>query len=235
MNTYKLTQHNNDTFSVDTGRDYFEPIARGEYFLVSHDIIEHTEVPHPDNAIDELMAIGAMLAGRLSFCMPYKKWVKDRSYLSIEKYPDFLRSNSIRKIGRYLTAVLGERLDLNLLSEVCDQNYTREASFGEVYSSIESGLAKYLESHQVTKDSVVPESYFHNIKNITNWIHHGGNLFHKRFSKPAEVSNIVFDKIQKRVEYWHCNYGGDGLLCVDFDTLRVNLSFTKTSGGEVVL
>jgi len=46
---------------VDVGRPYFSPYDGSS---VAHDIIEHPFKPHPDPVIDELMAVGAFVAGR---------------------------------------------------------------------------------------------------------------------------------------------------------------------------
>jgi hypothetical protein len=188
MNTYKLTRHANNTFSVDTGRDYFEPISE-YYFLAAHDIIEHTQEPHPDNTVDELMAIGAMIGGRSSY-----------------NGSSFMRSEHIKMIGHHMYKIISK---LGPLSKVCDHDYTSEALFDEVYSSIDTGLS----GHQIQ----------YNVASIANWIFHGQKLFLERFDNPRDVSTKLFDIIQAKIRHWRITGKGDGLLCVDFDTLKVDL------------
>jgi len=204
MNTYRLTRHANNTFSVDTGRDYFNPISN-YYFLAAHDIIEHTEVPHPNNTIDELMAIGAMLRGRSYYI--------DTS---------IARSEHIERIGFYMYKILN---DLGPLSEVCHSDYTGEALFGEVYNSVETGISKYIEMKPTSERQI---SF--NAADITNWMFHGQKLFLERFANPQGVSTTLFDGIKAKIKIWHSRGEKDGLLCVDFDTLQVDLSFT---GGVI--
>jgi hypothetical protein len=46
------------------GRDYFDPALGG--LVCAHDILEHPVNPHPNGYVDELMAIGGILAGRVN-------------------------------------------------------------------------------------------------------------------------------------------------------------------------
>ena len=81
MKTYKITvkeheEHGELGLVVDVGRPYFEPF-RG--LVIAHDILEHTVTPHPNPVVDELMAIGGIVAGRLK-C----GWNSSRGYRMLD-------------------------------------------------------------------------------------------------------------------------------------------------------
>lgn len=62
MIKFTLTLEDFDLIKVegDFVRDYFFPFVGGENGLI-HDILDHSEVPHPNPYTDELIAIGGLL------------------------------------------------------------------------------------------------------------------------------------------------------------------------------
>ena len=75
MKTYqlKIKEHEYGGLGIvlDTGREYFEPALSG--LVVAHDILEHSVNPHVNGYIDEFLALGGILAGRVDsgWCTKY--------------------------------------------------------------------------------------------------------------------------------------------------------------------
>jgi hypothetical protein len=172
METFKVTVREHEEYGelglvIDTGRGYFEPAMGG--IQCAHDILEHPAKPHPNGYIDELMALGGVLAGRIKsgWRAPYGRMadfddiVSDISRLiECGHYNNELGNLPYRR--RYIQ----------------DSDYMSELR-GVVESGIKSGLEEFYGDDGESEIPQAKDGYC--ITTITSWIVEGYRAYEKRF------------------------------------------------------
>ncbi|CAB4147630.1 hypothetical protein UFOVP431_39 [uncultured Caudovirales phage] len=206
MKLYKLrTARNSWTDEigvlVDTGRDYHEPINS---YIVAHDILEHTVEPHFDPFIDEFMALGATVAGRLTVGRIQSGIASDIFNMAVECYSS----------DRPLCVATS-------VSYVNDAGIMRDLERCVVH-----GLRDACDELELESYPVKPA----NIRSIVGWMSKGYNLFNKRFKDPGTVADYLFDEINRTVnswfEYLECE-GREATLHVDFTGMYCHITSTS--------
>jgi len=201
--------------SVNTGRDYHEPFNS---FVVAHDILEHTVKPHFDPFIDEFMALGAIVAGRLRVsCMPSGR---DRPV----QLHDIASSISDMAIECYNSVLKISDRPLCVATSV---SYVNNADImRDLEQCVVNGLRDACNELELESYPVKPA----NIRSIVGWMSRGYNLFNKRFKDPGTVADFLFDEIERTVnswfEYLECE-GREATLHVDFTGMYCHITSTS--------
>lgn len=215
MKLYKLrTARNSWTdeigVSVDTGRDYHEPFGS---FVVAHDILEHTVKPHFDPFIDEFMALGAIVAGRLRVgCISSGR---DR--------PVQLHDIASEIFNMAVECYNSDRP----LCVAASVSYVSDADIMRDFEQcVVDGLKKACSELKLKSYPAKPA----NIRSIVGWMSKGYNLFNKRFKDPGTVADFLFDEIERTVnswfEYLECE-GREATLHVDFTGMYCHITSTS--------
>ena len=188
------------------GRDYFDPAYGG--LQLAHDILEHPATPHPNGYIDELMALGGVIAGRVE-----TGWRSQRGRrVSVG---DDIRSD----ICSLATAAYHSGDDM------CPKHSRRTVRDGDLMDDIrhavDGGLkdAGYETETEDLSTDVDTES-------VVGWICEGYSRYKKRFGNNIDdVSNYLFDKITLVCDNWAkgAELGDNATLWVDFTRLDVRL------------
>jgi len=199
------------------GRDYFEPGLTGEQ--IAHDILEHPAAPHPNGIIDELLALGGFLAGRI-----------EHGYMN--------------RGGRRLSA--GDlRSDLAYMARHCLTNsepfcfrpcrsFLRDSEMmAEIEKSVRGGLKEaweeYLDQSHGYADNYKKEiDDLFDVQSTVGWICKGVQLFRKRFSSVSlfDISDYLFPTIAKECDRWlmdDAQVGDQAKLFVDISGMRAEL------------
>jgi hypothetical protein len=194
----------------NTSRDYFEPALDGD--VLAHDILEHPVTPHSNGYIDELMAIGGYLAGRVE-----SGWMSKygrRSNL------DDLHSD----IVSLATAAL--HADDDICPEVCN-SYLQDGELMEsIRSNIYKGLLEAVNDFEDGEHTYLPAKYNYDLESIEGWICKGYQLYKKRFSSNLyDTSTYLFDKIAEVCDKF-LKQGEEGQtaeLIINFSSLNAEL------------
>jgi hypothetical protein len=153
-------------------RTYHHPeTGRG----IAHDIIEHPTKIHPDPFIDELLALGAVIAGRVEY--GYNVTKKD------------------------IAIAIGSLLKSNPFSFTTDSAYTNKYALKdqETVEMIKKAVARGI---MWRSECDTPLDFDENL--IVSWICEGYTRFKKRFKNHSiyDISNHVFDDITNQVSKW---------------------------------
>jgi hypothetical protein len=194
----------------NSGRKYFRPSTG---LTLAHDILEHTITPHPFGCIDELLAIGSVLAGRIEhgWCHGGYKRI-DTEWLS----------------GDIYSLAQGAMLNEESLTPKACKSYLQDSGLmHEIKAFVRKGLIQHLmeEEDDVIKHKTSPELYY-DIDSIVGWICKGYQLFRKRFPKNRyDISTYLFDKIKDVGDNWlkYAEEGQRAKLYVNFTTFDVRL------------
>jgi hypothetical protein len=186
---------------VRGGRDYFDPAYSG--LQLAHDILEHPATPHADGYIDEFMALGGVIAGRVE-----SGWIGGRGRrASIE--------GDIRPdICSLATAAYNAEDDL------CPKTNTRTVRDGELLDKIRQAVIGGLKD---AGEDFNPDT---DTESIVGWICEGYSRYKKRFgSNIYDVSNHLFDRITLVCDNWAkgAEMGDNATLRVDFTRLDARL------------
>ncbi len=214
MPTFNLTIREHEEFGGNgiyfpSGRDYFQP-TNG--LGLAHDILEHPVTPHVNGYIDELMAEGAFLAGRVA-----SGW--------FSKFGRRVVSEDIRQSIESLTAN-ALMYDEELCPELCT-SYIQDAELmAEIRSCVYTGLLQGVNEYEDAAHSIIPSHYKFDINSIVGWICKGHQLYRKRFGNNIyETSTYLFDKIASVSGRWldQSEEGDKARLIVDFASFNVVL------------
>ena len=189
-------------------RNYFEP-ARG--FTFAHDLLEHSVTPHCDGYVDELMALGGLIAGRIEYgwCSPYGRRIT----------LDDISSD----IYSLASASLGEYNSFNV--EKCNSYIQDKDLMAEIKSAIRQGLLEAINEHEDEEYNDIPENYNFDIDSMVGHIAKGYQLFRKRFNHLGYNFIELFDEISNQADKFikNAEVGQEAILKVDFKNCRVNL------------
>ncbi len=188
------------------GRDYFEPAFNG--LQLAHDILEHPATPHPNGYIDELLALGGVIAGRIE-----SGWMGDRGQTATIKGD--IRSD----ICSLAMAAYSADDDL------CPKTSTRTVRDGELLAEIRQAVVGGLKD---AGEEVESYDIFGGVDadSIVGWICEGYSRYKKRFSSNTyDVSTYLFDKIARVCDDWAkgAEMGYNATLRVDFTRLDARL------------
>jgi hypothetical protein len=170
---------------VDTGRNYFEPGLDG--LVVAHDILEHTIKPHSCGYIDELMAIGGYIAGRVE--VGYNA----RGYRSASI--DDVSSD----IQSLVTAALNAGDDTVFTSiDKCKSYLQDQWIMDKLRKNVKEGIIKAFDEWS---DGEYGEKELadYDIDSIVGWICKGYQLFKKRFYNMYSYDHL-FTSIRKAAD-----------------------------------
>ena len=160
------------------GRDYFEPL-NGQ--TIAHDIIEHPVKAHPNCYVDEYLALGGTIAGRI-----------ENAYFTGYRYMNFddIASDIIQlAVGHFCS---DGYIDLVL---PCSFRLRDDGLEEQIRHSIRKGLSSV--SDEIGEDYTFTEE---TVKYITAWICKGYGLFKKRYQglQLYDISNHLFDQIKEK-------------------------------------
>ena len=173
------------------GRDYFEPL-NGQ--VIAHDIIEHPVKAHQNCYVDEFMALGAIIAGRI-----------EHGYFTGYRYLGF------GDIEAEVTQLAVSHFHSNYTDLVLPCNFRLRNDDLEITEQTRSAVRKGL----VSVSNEIGESYDfadQTVDYITSWICKGYSLFRKRFQglQIYEICNHLFDTIKKECDiFLKCAEIGD--------------------------
>jgi hypothetical protein len=222
MKKYSVTLREHEEYGeiglvVDTQRDYFEPAISG--LQCAHDIIEHTVKPHYDGYIDELMALGGVIAGRITYGWSFK-------YGTINL--DDIKSD----ISSLATSAYHGQCDF--VNDECNNTLKDKDFVQSIRNMVCDGLIEAMgEYNDDYLNPVMNESDFqrlveekYNVNRIVAWICKGYQAYKKRFANIQEYTiQHIFSEIQRVCD----NFIKNGIeyqratLCVDFTSGKVYL------------
>lgn len=161
---------------INMGRDYFQPCLSG--ITVAHDILEHPVKPHPDGYVEELMAFGGIIAGRVE-----QGWGdKFGRRLSIQDLTHDLIplvEYSVLETGEFSVGECRDRLRDSETTEQIRAMVRR--SFEQCEERVEGA----------------------SIDNTVGWICKGYKLYRKRFAHNIyDTSTHLFNQIAKLCQDW---------------------------------
>jgi len=193
-------------------RPYFEPATSG--FACAHDILEHPVTPHPDPIIDEYMALGAIIAGRVE-----NNYVSE--YGRVVSYEDI--SSDIFSLTQWC---LSEDKDICLYPY---GNTLRNSDLvstmgGVIWSGLRSAVKEWTDLEGEKLEELLDE-YDFQVTQIKGWMCKGYNLFRKRFARLDlhTVSTHLFDEISSACDEVIKNEIYEGKLLVDFSGYKVEV------------
>jgi len=176
-------------------RDYFEPALSG--ITLAHDLLEHPTKPHPNGFADELMALGAIVAGRI-------------------------RTGWCNNYGRRITS---EDLSSDVFSliETCEDLPPCRATIRD-YNDLESmrGAIQSALRDDKNENYDAPD-----LNNILGWMCKGHQAFRRRFYRLDlyNLTNYLFDQIALKAGNWLSNAieGEEAILHLDFTNYNAEI------------
>jgi hypothetical protein len=216
MKKFSLTimeheEHGELGITINNGRDYFEPALNG--LVVAHDILEHPVTPHVNGYIDELMALGGTLAGRV-----YSGW-SSKSGRRID-YDD-IKSDTESLVENALM------MDEKLCPKVSTNYLQSSKMMNEIRSFVKEGILNAINESGDMVYQDLPKRHNFDIDSICGWICKGYQLFNKRFYRLDKhtLSTYFFDKISLTCENWRrrASEYETATLSLDFSSYDVKL------------
>lgn len=212
MKTYKVKLREHEEYGglglvVDTGRDYFEPAMAG--YTCAHDILEHPATPHPNGYIDELMALGGVIAGRISsgWRNEYGRQISFTDIRSDVKSLIIADLHSCSPEMQQIPAIKRYIQDSDFMSDL------RE----EVREGIKEGVAEsFCDENQ--KEEI---RKLYNPSYITAWIVTGYRAWKRRFEQYGDDYSIavtLFNSVARQCDQFikTSEEYDEGVLHVDF-------------------
>lgn len=214
MRVYRLSTKRNPKTGeigaiVDTGRGYHEPLGAEQ---VAHDILEHPAKPHPDGVLDEYMALGGIIAGRVAVGHQSRGRIRPAGINDIVYDLSRLFEHRLRE-SRAVAPPCRSRLDDRFLME-------------DIEEAVERGADMALsEVDFFTEDPNSLSISGREQRAVVGWICRGYRLYVNRFNWPDQVAAVLFDEIVETVATWLKKYGDlegvETTLHVDFTSFEV--------------
>jgi hypothetical protein len=215
MKTFKLTAREHEEYGglgiyIKTGRDYFQPALGG--LQLAHDILEHPTTPHPNGYIDELMAIGGLLAGRITH-----RWTTNQG-----------RTIDVKDIISDISSLTTSSLhgDEPFCPKKCSARLRTPEDLHFIRKAVTDGLKEGIEEYEQQSYDKLPDHHNFNVESIVGWICKGHQLFRRRFAgNTFDVSTYLFDRIASISDEWIklAKEGETATLRVDFSGVSANL------------
>ena len=214
MKKYSVTLREHEEYGeigivVDTNRDYFEPSISG--LLAAHDILEHTVQPHVDGIIDELMALGSVIAGRIEY--GYNTKHQTLSLVDIESEVQLLATSCM---------YVGD----NFCVKECNNKLKDKVLMNNLKKCVRNGLIETISEYNKYNDVEIQEylNENYNLDHIVGWICKGYQIFKKRFNNIPDYNYIhIFDRIAEVCDNFIQNgfEGQNATLFVNYKEARV--------------
>lgn len=219
MKKYSVTIREHEEYGelglvIDTNRDYFEPAVSG--MVCAHDILEHTVRPHYDGYIDELMALGGVIAGRVAY-----GWSSEYRQIDL----DDIKSD----INSLATSAFYENCDFG--ADECNNTLKDKDLVQSIRNVVRDGLVEAMEEYDDNYDKDLSESDFrrmvekeYNVDHIVSWICKGYQAYKKRFANIQDYQVMhIFNEITRVCDDYIKMEQQDvpAFLCVDFTNGRV--------------
>jgi hypothetical protein len=223
MPCYHLEIRENEEYGgngiwFNSGRDYFQPATTG--IQLAHDILEHPTTPDANGYMDELMALGAILAGRVD-----SGWRNKYRQLNVEDLRSDICSLAISSL----------QCDEPLTIESCKSYLQDSSTMQEIRSFVVKGLEEAIDeepdnSYNSRVKIAYPDIYIDllfDVNSIVGWICKGYQLFRERFYNHDiyNISTYLFNKITAASDNFlkHAELGETAKLYVNFTTMEVRL------------
>jgi hypothetical protein len=215
MPCYHLEIREHEEFGLNgiwynSGRDYFQPATSGQQF--AHDILEHPVKAHVNGYIDELMALGGVLAGRI-----YSGW--HNKYRQINE--EDLRSDIYSLAS---SALMSQE---KLTPKSCNSYLQDSSMMQEIRSFVIKGLKEATNEYYEEEENPPKYDDVFDIDSIVGWICKGYQLFKKRFSDHDmyNLSVYLFNEIAEKSDNFlkGSELGQTAKLYVNFTTMEVRL------------
>lgn len=195
------------------GRDYFEPGLSGEQ--IAHDILEHPASPNPNGIIDELLALGGFLAGRIQhgyFNRGGRRLSVDDLQSDISFMAKSCLDNSVPFCAKPCKSFLRD-------------SETMEAIRKSVVGGLGEAWQEYCDNKMLENNNI--RDLF-DVDSTVGWICKGVQMFRKRFSSVSifDVSDHLFPTIAKECDRWLMSgieVGDEAALIVDISGMRAEL------------
>jgi hypothetical protein len=215
MKTFKLTAREHEEYGglgihLKNGRDYFQPATGG--LQLAHDILEHPTTPHPNGYIDELMAMGGVVAGRIT-----NEWTNDIGRVISSK-------DISSDIAFLFQGSLSE--GVNLCPKKCSARLRTPEDLHLIRKAVTDGLKEGIEEYEDQSYDKLPNHHNLDVESIVGWICKGHQLFRRRFAgNTFDVSTYLFDRIASIGDEWIklAEEGETATLRVDFSGVSANL------------
>jgi hypothetical protein len=211
---YKLSIQEHDEYGLpgivikDGRRDYFDPATEG--LILAHDLLEHPTTPDSDGYVDELMALGAIVAGRMAvWCNPYGR------YLDTDDLVSDIRSLTLGSFA--------EHDSFNVRpchSRVQDSNVMETMRM-----CVRKGLLEAVNQHEDANHQYIPRKYNFDIDSMVARMARGHQQFRKRFPSLSDFT-YLFREITEVSDRWlkGAELGDTAVLTVVHRTQTVHLS-----------
>ncbi len=215
MPCYHLEIRGNEEYDVNgiwfnSGRDYFQPATTG--IQLAHDILEHPVNPHVNGYLDELMALGAILAGRID-----SGWWNKYRQLNVED----LRSDI------YALAMSSLMSEEKLTPKSCNSYLQDSNMTQEIRSFVVKGLKEATDEYYEEAENPPKYDAIFDFNSIVGWICKGYQLFRKRFYNHDiyNISTYLFNKITAASDNFlkRAELGETARLYVNFTNMEVRL------------
>lgn len=212
MPTYNLVIREHEEYgemgiAMKEAPEYFDPALRGD--VLAHDILEHHPNAHPNGYVDEFMALGSVIAGRIEYGYTDRYTGRHFDFNDIESDVS----------GLIRDAVLTEQ-PFNI---ACNSYVQDEMLMKNIREAVRNGIIEgYDETDEALHMNVLNEI----VQNITGWICKGIQRYNKRFRHNRfKIATDVFSDITTICNRFmaHNVEGQEAKLHVNFTTGRVYL------------
>jgi hypothetical protein len=190
------------------GRDYFDPATAG--FTLAHDILEHPIKPHYDGYVDELMAIGGLIAGRIEqyWAAPYGRTLR------LEDIADDIQILA-------LASLINERGNFHV--DKCTHRIQNADMMETIRREVRKGLLAAVNEYEDEDYQYLPRKYNFDVNSMAGHIARGYQLFKKRFGSLGYNFVHLFDQLTKQANKFleGAEEYQEGILTINFKTQRV--------------
>jgi hypothetical protein len=188
-------------------RSYFEPAMEG--LQLAHDLLEHTVTPHTCGFTDELMALGAIMAGRVD--RHRNSSGRGVNHEDIQSDVMSLARSSLWTEGGF---------DVGL----CHSRLTDRALMASLTEIVRQGLLEAVNEYEGAAHSHLPGKYDFDIGSIVGHMVRGYQQFRKRFPDLCLFDSLFHD-ITREANAWLATADPDetATLTVVLSTRQVDL------------
>ena len=189
-------------------RDYFEPATMG--LVIAHDLLEHPVKPHDDGFVDELMALGAVMAGRMDRY--------ENSYGRVTNEDDVI--SDVQALARASLAEFG-KFDVPVSTNRVNDSAVMEA----MRRCVRKGLLNAVNEHEDTEHQHFPSNYRFDLDSMVGHMARGYQLFRQRFPSYWGDFADLFAEITRCCDGWlkDADVGHEAILSVNIKRKQVAL------------
>ena len=193
-------------------RKYFDPTLSG--LTLAHDLLEHPVTPHRDGYVDELMALGSIIAGRIEY-----GWINPTNRYSY----GLTLKNLVSDISSLCQSAFQEKGNFNI--EKCNSYIQDKGLMAEIRTTVRKGILEAMNEDSDEVYTYIPEEYDIDIDSMVGHIAKGYQLFRRRFNHLGYNFIYLFDEISRQADKFmkHSEVDQEAILTVDFKNSRVYL------------